>query len=154
MRALLRSCGLTALLKLAGCQSFWVSARTRLAQHQTPSASAARTCMSFVEAEKVTGFARSRGPFRRSATRLASTAGAETTSTISTSSGPPTDAASSLEFNSEEAYHDHLEGQGKLPLGFRVGTDGLRFVPKEVPTEVTMNVTAIVLDEASIHGMT
>ncbi|CAN0531271.1 unnamed protein product, partial [Ectocarpus sp. 12 AP-2014] len=106
---------------------------------------------SFVEAEKVKGFARSRGPFRRSATRLASTAGAETTPTISTSSGPPTGAASSLEFNSEEAYHDYLEGQGKLPLGFRVGTDGLRFVPKEVPTEVTMNVTAIVLDEASIY---
>ena len=56
----------------------------------------------------------------------------------------------SLEFSSEEAYHEHLKGQGKLPLGFRVGTDGLRFVPQEVPTESTMNVTAIVLDEVCV----
>lgn len=85
---------------------------------------------------------------------LPRTAGADTTSTVSTSTAPPAEAASSLEFDSEEAYHAHLEGQGKLPLGFRVGTDGLRFVPKEVPTEVTMNVTAIVLDEASIQRLT
>lgn len=40
-----------------------------------------------------------------------------------------------------------MEGQSKLPQGFRVGTDGLSFVPQEVPKKVTMNVTAIVLDE-------
>lgn len=74
-------------------------------------------------------------------------AGAESTTTIPASSSTADAAPSSLEFSSEEAYHDHLRGQGKLPLGFRVGTDGLRFVPAEVPTEVTMNVTAIVLDE-------
>lgn len=55
--------------------------------------------------------------------------------------------SSSLEFSSVEEHHRHLEAQGKLPLGFQVGTEGFRFVPEEVPKEVTMNVTAIVLDE-------
>ncbi|CAN0379258.1 unnamed protein product, partial [Laminaria digitata] len=57
--------------------------------------------------------------------------------------------SSSIEFSSLEEHHKHLEGQGRLPLGFRVGTEGFRFVPEEVPKEVTMNVTAIVLDEPS-----
>ncbi len=73
-------------------------------------------------------------------------AGERSAGTISEPPSPSLDTAS-LEFSSEEAYHAHLEGQGKLPQGFRVGTDGLRFVPREVPTEVSMNVTAIVMDE-------
>lgn len=50
-----------------------------------------------------------------------------------------------------EEHHRHLEGQSKLPLGFRVGTEGLSFVPVEVPKDVTMNVTAIVLDEVLFY---
>lgn len=56
---------------------------------------------------------------------------------------------SSLEFSSLEEHQGHMEGQAKLPLGFRVGTAGMRLIPREVPKEVTMNITAIVLDEAS-----
>lgn len=70
---------------------------------------------------------------------------------LCTVSGPvitetPLDS-SSLEFSSPEEHQRHLEGQSKLPLGFRVGTTSFRFVPKEVPTEASMNLTAIVLDE-------
>ena len=54
---------------------------------------------------------------------------------------------SSLEFSTKEEHRRHLEGQSKLPKGFRVGTAGFRFVPEEVPKEVCMNVTAIVMDE-------
>lgn len=75
------------------------------------------------------------------------TAGEASAATIPGSPSLSSLDTASLEFSSEEAYHEHLEGQGKLPLGFRVGTDGLRFVPQEVASEAVMNVTAIVLDE-------
>lgn len=77
---------------------------------------------------------------------------ANTAATAAGTDTTPLDC-SALEFSSLEEHHAHMEGQSKLPLGFRVGTDDLNFVSQEVPKKVTMNVTAIVLDEVYFGGV-
>ncbi|CAM9810610.1 unnamed protein product, partial [Ascophyllum nodosum] len=143
----LRSCGLTLLLKAAGCECFWVGARNGCARHP---AAIAQPSMTFLDDDKSRPLAGSRNGFMSSQSRLATT-GKKTQCS-------PTHAAvveetpldcSSLEFSTKEEHRRHLEGQSKLPKGFRVGTAGFRFVPEEVPKEVCMNVTAIVMDEPS-----
>lgn len=53
------------------------------------------------------------------------------------------------EFGSEEEYLAHLESQAKLPLGFRVGLGGLKFIPEEAQEmgELPMKLTVVCLDE-------
>jgi len=51
-----------------------------------------------------------------------------------------------LTFRSREEHRAWLETQSRLPLGFRVGTTRLEFVPVEVPKPARMNLTLIAAD--------
>jgi glutamate N-acetyltransferase/amino-acid N-acetyltransferase len=51
-----------------------------------------------------------------------------------------------LTFRSREEHRAWLETQSHLPLGFRVGTTRLEFVPVEVPKPARMNLTVIAAD--------
>jgi glutamate N-acetyltransferase/amino-acid N-acetyltransferase len=52
-----------------------------------------------------------------------------------------------LTFRSREEHRAWLEGQSRLPAGFRVGTTRLDFVPVEVPKPARMNLALIAADE-------
>src|SRR5512135_3419855 len=51
-----------------------------------------------------------------------------------------------MTFRSREEHRAWLETQSRLPLGFRVGTTRLEFVPVEVPKPARMNLTLIAAD--------
>jgi glutamate N-acetyltransferase/amino-acid N-acetyltransferase len=55
-------------------------------------------------------------------------------------------ASTLLTFGSRDAHRAWLETQSRLPLGFRVGTTRLEFVPAEVPKPARMNLTLVALD--------
>jgi len=56
-------------------------------------------------------------------------------------------AAAPTEFASEDAHLAALDAIAELPAGFRVGTSGFTFTPKEAKITATMNLTAVVLDK-------
>jgi len=58
-------------------------------------------------------------------------------------------ASTTLTFASREAHQAWLSTQAILPVGFRVGTTRLEFVPAEVPKPAAMTLTLIALDKPS-----
>ena len=56
-------------------------------------------------------------------------------------------AAAPTEFASEDEHLAALDAIAELPAGFRVGTSGFTFTPKEAKITATMNLTAVVLDK-------
>jgi len=54
-----------------------------------------------------------------------------------------------LTFRSREEHRAWLETQSRLPLGFRVGTTRLEFMPVEVPKLAFMNLTVIAADAST-----
>ena len=69
---------------------------------------------------------------------------------------PPSSSSSSLPrgdgetFKSESEYLTAVESRAALPVGFRVGTSSLTFVPLELPSKtMAMTLTVIALDKPS-----